>query len=304
MLQFVPLNATLASDLDEVRLAPAEQTLSDSRFYNEAHAATPSSIALPTLVPGGSATGVLRNAIRVGRLENGQLVVGGDESDDGQDDADVEDEIEQAGKEALMWGMVGGVVVRPEDLAEQPAEDKDGKSLSVQEVQQSLSTPPPPPELPQEALPPPRGQASNAPVSSAKASARRIAPKVMTTRPEPTVSTVSLAPPRAPAPQTAAGDSSVPAAASKSGSTSQLPKSILKPTPLPSAPPTSPAPTGLAAEPMQLVGTPFERVTPSAPNPLSTPGASHKLDDPPAAPTGGKKMSKFRMRQLGLADDD
>lgn len=118
--QFVPLNATLASDLDEVRLAAPETHTNDSKF--NASNSTLSSIPLPTLIPGGSAQGYLKNAIRVGRLENGELVVGGDESDEEAE----EGETEEAGKDALMWGMVGGVVVRPENL-----EDKSEEKLKV-----------------------------------------------------------------------------------------------------------------------------------------------------------------------------
>lgn len=118
--QFVPLNATLASDLDEVRLAAPEIQSNDSKFH--ASNSTLSSIPLPTLIPGGSAQGYLKNAIRVGRLENGELIVGGDESDEEAE----EGEVEEAGKDALMWGMVGGVVVRLEDL-----EDNSEEKLKV-----------------------------------------------------------------------------------------------------------------------------------------------------------------------------
>lgn len=91
-------------------------------------------MSLPTLVPGGGATGAFAGAIRVGKLENGKLIVGrvgpdGEELTDGDDSSDEDGEeegeegLEEAGREALMWGMVGGVVVQEEDL------EKGGEEL-------------------------------------------------------------------------------------------------------------------------------------------------------------------------------
>lgn len=129
--QFVPINATVTSDLSSSALAPesfSSTGASQSKFRSSVFGPSDtSSISLPTLVPGGGAKGALQNAIRVGKLENGKLIVGGVESEDEEEGADevevreggyTEEEEENiaAGKEALMWGMIGGVVVRPEDL--------------------------------------------------------------------------------------------------------------------------------------------------------------------------------------------
>lgn len=133
----MPLNATVSQSLDSTNLelptGPLNSTSAASRFKSSL--LTPSesaSMNLPTLVPGGGATGALAGAIRVGKLENGKLVVGRGTGPDGEplDDDDSSDEgegeegeLSEAGKEALMWGMVGGVVVKEEDL------EKGGEAL-------------------------------------------------------------------------------------------------------------------------------------------------------------------------------
>lgn len=102
-----------------------------------------------------------------------------------------------------MWGMVGGVVVRPEDLAE---ESDAGKAAL------GASLPPPPPALPQEAPEPPRtaklaakaGSSKKAPVvASTPTPAVAVAPAVL---PKPTLKT-----PTVPAPLESS-PSSLPAA--------------------------------------------------------------------------------------------
>lgn len=131
--EFVPLNATVSQSLDaQILEIPGRSSASSSASTGGASRfreslLPPAGVPLPTLVTGGSARGALKDAIRIGKLENGKLVVGGsagneddDDTDDENDDGDQseEDELVEAGKEALLWGMVGGVVVKEEDLVE------------------------------------------------------------------------------------------------------------------------------------------------------------------------------------------
>ncbi|CED83360.1 hypothetical protein [Phaffia rhodozyma] len=67
--EFVPINATVTSDLSSSELAPetyASNGTSQSKFRSSVFGPSDtSSISLPTLVPGGGAKGALQNAIRV-----------------------------------------------------------------------------------------------------------------------------------------------------------------------------------------------------------------------------------------------
>lgn len=137
------MNATVSQSLDSTTLSLPTGPIGGSNSNSTSSASsrfkssllTPSeaaSVSLPTLIPGGGATGAFAGAIRVGKLENGKLIVGrvgpdGEELDDSSNDEEDEDEaageLSEAGKEALMWGMVGGVVVQEEDL------EKGGEEL-------------------------------------------------------------------------------------------------------------------------------------------------------------------------------